>query len=47
MTLRGKVADKYIKDGAHYVECDIWAENEREGVTTPTQATVTLPPRRA
>ena len=43
MVLKGKVTDKYVKDGEHYVELDVWAENEREGVTTPSKATVILP----
>jgi len=42
MTCRGKVTTKYIKDGTHYVECDVWAENQRE-VATTAQAVITLP----
>ncbi len=43
MIVKGKVAGKYIKDGEHIVECEVWAENEREGLTTPTQATLVIP----
>ena len=43
MVLKGKVAEKYVKDAEHYVDLEVWAENEREGITTPTKATVTLP----
>ena len=42
ITLKGKVTKKYVTNGDHYVECDLWAEN-KEGVTTPAQATVILP----
>ncbi|MBI2848500.1 MAG: hypothetical protein HYX83_04925 [Chloroflexi bacterium] len=45
VVLKGKVTDKYLKDGKHYVELDVWAENAREGITTPSKATVTLPSR--
>ncbi len=43
MTLKGKVTRKYQEGGEHFVECEIWAENQREGVTTPSYALVTLP----
>lgn len=43
MVIKGKVTKKYIQDNEHYVEADIWAENEREGVTTPSRCTVILP----
>lgn len=42
MTCQGKVTAKYIKDGTHYVECDVWAENQRE-VATTAQTVITLP----
>ncbi|MBM2825657.1 MAG: hypothetical protein HW402_1321 [Dehalococcoidales bacterium] len=45
MSMKGRVTDKYIKDGEHYVEADVWAENEREGVTTPSKCTLILPVR--
>ena len=45
MVMKGRVVRKYIEDGQSMVDCDIWAENEREGVTTPTAATVILPSR--
>jgi acyl dehydratase len=45
MTCRGRVVSTSIREGAHCVDLEIWAENEREGVTTPATATVILPPR--
>lgn len=45
MVCKGRVAEKYLKDGDHYVECEVWAENAREGITTPGRAWVILPAR--
>ncbi len=45
MVCRGKVAAKHERDGDGIVEIEVWAENEREGVTTPGMATVALPRR--
>ena len=45
MTLKGKVTNKYVEGDTHYVEADVWAENAREGVTTPSQCLLTLPSR--
>ncbi len=45
MKMRGKVVGKEIKDGEHLVELEVWIENDSEGVTTPSQATVILPSR--
>ncbi len=45
MTFQGKVSKKFIEDGEHLVECELWAENEREGVATPSFALVSLPTR--
>jgi len=42
---KGKVTKKYVEDGEHYVDCDIWVENEKGEVTTPGKATVILPSR--
>jgi acyl dehydratase len=42
---RGKVTAKYEENGDACVELDVWAENEREGVTTPGHAVVVLPRR--
>jgi len=43
MRLRGKVTRTWQENDVGYVECEIWAENDREGITTPGQAVVTLP----
>ena len=45
LTVKGKITDKYVKDGDHYVDADVWCETDREGVTTPCKATVVLPTR--
>ncbi len=42
---KGKVTKKYVEDGEHRVECNIWVENGKGEVTTPGKATVTLPSR--
>ena len=40
---KGKVTKKFIENGEHLVECQIWAENQRGEITAPAQATVVLP----
>lgn len=45
MVCKGRVTDRYEKDGEGWLELEVWAENEREGVTTPGRAWVTLPRR--
>lgn len=42
---KGKVTNKYVKDDEHYVECEIWVENDKGEKTTPGGATVILPSR--
>ena len=42
---KGKVANKYIKDNEHHVECEVWVENAKGEKTTLGKATVTLPSR--
>lgn len=46
MVCRGRVAGKYEEAGRGCVDLEVWAENEREGVTTPGTATVVLPRRK-
>src|SRR2546428_10422330 len=43
MVCKGKVTAKYERDGETCVDLEVWAENQREGVTTPGIATVVLP----
>jgi acyl dehydratase len=43
MVCKGKVVSTYERDGDGCVDLELWAENEREGVTTPGTATVVLP----
>jgi acyl dehydratase len=46
MRVRGKVTRTYrAEDGTPCVDLSLWIENDREGVTTPASATVTLPAR--
>jgi hypothetical protein len=45
MKLTGKVVRKYEETGEHLVDLEVWAENQRVGVTTPCTATVRLPSR--
>jgi hypothetical protein len=47
MVCTGRVAKKYVENGEHMVECEVWAENQREGITTPCRAWVALPTRGA
>jgi acyl dehydratase len=42
---KGRVTRKYIKDGEHRVECEIWAENPRGEKTASGTAVVVLPSR--
>ena len=45
ITCRGKVSKKYIENGEHYIECNIWAENTKGEKTVTGRAIVTLPTR--
>jgi len=45
MVCRGRVTGKHEEGGEGIVELDIWAENGREGITTPGTAMVILPKR--
>lgn len=46
MTFKGRVVRKYVNDqGEKCVDLDVWCENQHEGVTTPSAATVLLPSR--
>jgi len=42
---KGVVTKKYVEEGKHMVDCDIWVENGRGEKTTPGKATVVLPSR--
>ena len=44
---KGKVANKYVEDDQHIVECEIWVENGQGEKTTPGSATVILPSKKA
>ena len=45
MVCKGKVTGKHEHEGESFVEIEVWAENEREGVMTPGTATVAVPRR--
>ena len=45
MTCKGIVTKKYVQDGEHIVELEIWTENPRGEKTAPASATVMLPSR--
>ena len=45
LTCKGKVTKKYVEDGEHYVECNIWVENEKAEKTVLGIAIVILPAR--
>ena len=44
---KGLVTRKYVANGDHLVECDIWMENGDGDKTTPGTALVSLPSRSA
>lgn len=44
-TFKGRVVRKYQEGGNYLVDLDLWAENQRDGVTTPATAAVMLPSR--
>ena len=43
--VKGTVTKKYVQNGEHCVELEIWTENPRGIKTTPGSAVVTLPSR--
>ena len=45
LTCTGRISRKYVEDGQHLVDCDIWIKNTDEKKTTPGSATVILPRR--
>ena len=45
LACRGKVTRKYIEDGRHLVECNIWVETTEGDKTVSGKAVVTLPSR--
>ena len=45
ITCRGRVVSTSEKDGAHLVDLEIWAENQRGEKVVTGKATVALPPR--
>jgi acyl dehydratase len=43
LTCRGRVSKKYVEQGEHYVECNLWVENAKGEKTVSGMATVILP----
>jgi hypothetical protein len=39
---KGKVTNKGVENEAHFIECDIWVENDKGEKSTPGKATVIL-----
>ena len=42
---KGKVSKKYIEDGEHYVECNLWVENANGEKTVSGKAVIIMPAR--
>ena len=42
---KGKVSKKYIEDGEHYVECNLWVENTNGEKTVSGKAVIIMPAR--
>lgn len=42
---QGKVSKKYVENGEHYIECNIWAENAKGEKTVTGKAIVIIPAR--
>ena len=42
---KGRVTQKYVEEGRHLIDCEIWVENSEGQTTTPGNATVELPSR--
>lgn len=47
VTCSGKVTKKYVKDGDHYIECELSMVNQRGENTAPGAGAVILPSRAA
>ena len=45
LVCKGKVTNKYVEDGEHYVECSIWAENGNGEKTVSGMAVIIMPSR--
>lgn len=43
--IKGKITKKYIENGEHLVDCEVWAENQRGEITAPGIATIALTSR--
>ena len=45
ITTKGKVINKYIQNGVHLVDTEVWMENMNFGISVTGKATVCLPSR--
>jgi acyl dehydratase len=41
--VKGKLTNKYISNGEHLVDCEMWVENQTGLITAPGKATIALP----
>lgn len=46
ITCKGSVTKKYQKDGGNYIECAIYAQNQRNEIVTKGSAVILLPTRK-
>ena len=46
-TCKGKVTNKDVENDQHFIECDVWVENEKGEKTTPGKATILLKTKEA
>ncbi len=42
---KGKVSKKYVEDGEHYIECNLWVENTKGEKTVSGKAVIIMPSR--
>jgi len=45
ITMKGRVTNKYIKDGENYLECEVWGEKQDGTMVIQGSGTVALPAR--
>lgn len=45
LTMKGRVTNKYIKDGENYLECEVWGEKQDGTMVIQGSGTVALPAR--
>ena len=43
LTIRGRVAQKYVENGEGWIECEVWAEKQDGRISAKASGKVTLP----